>query len=106
MAIRKTFIPVRCQLWIESERGWGQTDDGYSLHLSDADRDAYMRSHNNSLPPRDENGEPPDVYVRPVSETFEVLVSPKLHRRLVAKKRLKGLRFFDKFPQKGQQIKD
>ncbi len=35
-------FPVVKVTWIESERGWGQRPDGYSLHLTNADADAYI----------------------------------------------------------------
>ena len=35
-------FPVICQQWEESERGWGVRPDGYSLHLTEEDREAYV----------------------------------------------------------------
>lgn len=48
------------QKWEESERGWGTRPDGYSLHLCDEDRKAYIRDYWNSMP-----DEVPDEYSRP-----------------------------------------
>jgi hypothetical protein len=33
------------QAWTEHERGWGSRPDGHTLHLTKADRDAYMASY-------------------------------------------------------------
>jgi len=49
------------QDWVESERGWGVRPDGYTLHLTSADRDLFVKGfydmHNN-LPSA------PDEYTR------------------------------------------
>jgi hypothetical protein len=45
--------PLRCTMllavykivWIESERGWGQRPDGYSLHASKEEADRYIAEH-------------------------------------------------------------
>lgn len=52
------------QEWEESERGWGVEWDGWSLHLSSADRDAFVQDHWDSLP----DGFVPDVYSRPAGK--------------------------------------
>ncbi len=52
---------IVCQLWTESEAGWGQRPDGYSLHLNNTQRLQYIKKYNDSLPPR-VNGQPPSVY--------------------------------------------
>lgn len=41
---------VVCQKWLESEQGWGQRDDGYSLHLTEADRVAYCKEYWETMP--------------------------------------------------------
>jgi hypothetical protein len=44
---------VVCQDWTEHERGWGSRPDGYTLHLTFADRDIYVEGYNstyNNLP--------------------------------------------------------
>ena len=48
------------QKWEESERGWGSRPDGYSLHLTDADRRAYITEYWDGMP-----DEVPDEYSRP-----------------------------------------
>ena len=41
---------VLCQTWSESERGWGMRPDGYSLHLSQKDLDAYVKAYWEKMP--------------------------------------------------------
>ena len=48
------------QRWTESERGWGQRPDGYSVHRSHVDRDAFVQAYWDSMP-----DETPDEYSRP-----------------------------------------
>lgn len=50
--------------WFEYERGWGQTPDGYSLHLNQADALKYIDQYWASQPDR-LNGMAPDFYVAP-----------------------------------------
>lgn len=44
-APRKKF-PVVVQKWEETEAGWGTRPDGYSLHLTEEDRAAYVKEAN------------------------------------------------------------
>lgn len=55
-----TNFRLLCQKWEESEAGWGTRPDGYSLHLSEEDRKAYVQTHWDALPK-----EVPDEYSRP-----------------------------------------
>jgi hypothetical protein len=48
------------QSWLESEIGWGTRPDGYSLHLSDQDREKFIEEYWNRMP-----SEVPDEYSRP-----------------------------------------
>lgn len=34
-----------CQLWYESEAGWGQRPDGYTLHLTTEDHAAFVKDY-------------------------------------------------------------
>ena len=63
-----TRVVVR-QSWEESERGWGVRPDGYSLHLTQSDRNVFVRAYWDSMPE-----EVPDEYERPTGETFPVEV--------------------------------
>ena len=70
-----------CQTWTESERGWGQRPDGYSLHLTKEDagkfEDAYW-GRQQALNP----GGTPDEYTRPDQNYFVVRVSPEIFSEL------------------------
>lgn len=59
---------VHCQLWVESERGWGVRPDGSSLHATDEDRRAFIDRYWGTLP----DGHAPDVYSRPDGKPFPV----------------------------------
>ncbi len=65
------------QNWLESERGWGIRPDGYSLHLSKLDRDAYVREYWNRMP-----DEVPDEYSRPDGELSTIKVDEETYRQL------------------------
>lgn len=68
-----TGYPVICQLWEESEMGWGQSPDGFSLHLTIADRDAFIKAYK-----KDRKGSTPSIYDRPCGEPYQQLVSQKV----------------------------
>jgi len=55
-----TLRHVIVQKWEESERGWGTRPDGYSLHLTDEDRRAFIKEYWGRMP-----DEAPDEYSRP-----------------------------------------
>jgi hypothetical protein len=60
---------VHCQLWEESERGWGTTrPDGSSLHRTDEDRRAFIDRYWGTMP----DGTVPDCYSRPAGKAFPV----------------------------------
>lgn len=68
---------VVCQKWEESERGWGVRPDGYSLHLTEADLENYIRAHNRALPK-----EVPDEYDRPSGTRYWCEVSDEILEKL------------------------
>ena len=49
------------QFWEESEAGWGSRPDGYSLHLTEKDRKAYIQKYWDSMPDK-----VPAEYSRPI----------------------------------------
>lgn len=61
--------PVIVQLWEESERGWGVRPDGYSLHLTEADRVLFVSTQRASLPDA-----VPDEYSRPIGMPYASVV--------------------------------
>ncbi len=78
-----TFVEVVCQVWEESERGWGVRPDGYSLHLTLGDHKAWMAAYLKRLPPPPA----PDEYSRPVGEPKTLLVDADTHTQLVERKK-------------------
>lgn len=70
---------VICQLWYESERGWGWRPDGFSLHLTEQDRLAFIRRYWEEMP-----NETPSEYSKETKEPFNVGVTPEIYERLKA----------------------
>ena len=52
--------PVVKQDWLESEAGWGMRPDGYTLHLTEADRVKFIEDYWKRMPDAI-----PDEYSRP-----------------------------------------
>ena len=63
---QRTYVVIR-KNWIESERGWGQKPDGYSLHLTEQDLDQFVKEHWAEWP-----DEIPDWYYGP-----DIMSSPR-----------------------------
>jgi hypothetical protein len=57
---------VYCQLWEESEQGWGVRPDGYSLHLTEADAQAFIDAYWKEQHKREP--EVPHEYSRPCGD--------------------------------------
>lgn len=83
---------VVCQEWdeVEHEPGWGTSvrSDGYSLHLSEEDRQTFVNNHAGLSLGMYSLGEPYLVNLR---------TSSKLYQELAATKN--GIRKFEKAPQ-------
>ena len=56
---------VVVQKWEESERGWGVRPDGYTIHLTEADRKAFIKAYWDRMP-----YEVPDEYSRPSGQPY------------------------------------
>lgn len=72
---------VVCQDWEESERGWGVRPDGFTLHLTREDRDAYVKGYNdtyNNLPSA------PDEYTRTSGDPRVIQVDEGTYWKLVS----------------------
>jgi len=63
---------VICQKWSESESGWGQRPDGYSLHLTEEDRERFVKEYWDSMPDRSEGI--PDCYTFPDGTAYTCAV--------------------------------
>lgn len=66
-----------CQEWEESERGWGVRPDGFTLHLSLADRDAWIKAYWARMP-----DSPPDEYSRPSGQAYWCEVDKTTYQEL------------------------
>lgn len=67
-----------CQLWVESERGWGIRPDGFSLHLTKDDHLNYVLSY---VADRSDK-EVPDEYDRPEGTVFSVRITDEIYKAL------------------------
>lgn len=97
----KTESPQKClvivQKWEESECGWGSRPDGYSIHLTEADRVAYLKAESDSR--HDEVV--PDEYSRPDGTPYLAEIDKKVYLKL-KKCKAKGLHIWNnKYPGHG-----
>ena len=67
---------VICQKWEESEGGWTRPD-GYTLHLSDADRKKFIEAYWARMPKA-----VPDEYSRPNGTPYECEVDEKTFKEV------------------------
>ncbi len=79
-------VRVLVQKWEETERGWGQRPDGYSIHLSQDDLDAYVKAYWATQPDA-----VPDEYERPCGTPYWAEVSI-VHDDLLALRSNHGVR--------------
>lgn len=75
------------QNWLESEAGWGQKPDGYSLHLTSEDCKAYIKDYWATMP-----SQVPDFYERPCGEPQIITVETDVYNRV--KKSKNGIRIY------------
>lgn len=92
--MKKQEYTVVCQRWIESESGWGQSDDGYSLHLDENARQSFVQEYWNGMPSRSQGV--PEVYSRPGGDPYFVKVDKKTYDKVKEKF---GIRSYDKAPE-------
>jgi hypothetical protein len=86
-------LAVVVQKWEESERGWGTRPDGYSVHLTESDRIAFIAEYWARMP----SGPAPDEYERPDGTPYLAEVAAnKVAEFREAINGKKGLRFFDR----------
>lgn len=96
-------MKVFIQNWTEYERGWGSRPDGFTVHLSIADRDKYVKDFNKKF---NNQKYAPDEYIAASDEPFSVDVTPILHKKLQTAIRgaVKGLRGNGSFFQKDKTL--
>lgn len=71
---------VLCQEWTESEAGWGQRPDGYSLHIDMRTLKAYVEAYWGRMPAK-----PPHEYSYPDGNPYHCLVDGTLYVELKEK---------------------
>ncbi len=75
----KTLHTVVKQDWEESEQDWGTRPDGYSLHLSEAHRENYIKEYWGKMP-----NSVPECYSRPYSSPKLIDIDEETYTQLVA----------------------
>lgn len=81
-----TSFTVIKQEWWESEDGWGQRPDGYSIHLNKKDRDEYIKDYWDRMPDK-----VPHEYSRPSGDPTNFEVDEATFNTL--KNRKNGIRY-------------
>ena len=70
---------VLCQMWEESERGWGTRPDGFSLHVDQVAVNAFIKAYWAEMP----DGPAPDEYSRPLGNPFLVEVDDEKYKQVI-----------------------
>jgi hypothetical protein len=89
-------FPVVCQQWEESEASWGVRPDGYSLHLTEADREAYVTQFWAEERKRNPSRATPAEYTRECGTPYLVDVDQETYDKIAAS--LNGLSFSGSAP--------
>lgn len=84
-------MKVLCQLWEESESGWGTRPDGYSLHKSEEDLAKYLKNHTDWLL-KTYGLATPHEYDRPCGKPYWCEVSQEMFDKIIGT----GIRLFDR----------
>jgi len=80
-------VTIVIEEYIESERGWGQRSDGYSVHLTMEDYKAYLAERVAAERKLNPSGDVPECYVRACGSPVTKDVEAKLYRKLVKLKK-------------------
>jgi len=81
------------QDWYESERGWGQRSDGYSLHLDEQCYERFVDKHWSDYEAI-HGTKVPDVYSRPkFSKPFTIIVDDTTYNAVRDSEN--GLRYYN-----------
>jgi hypothetical protein len=84
-----------CQLWEESERGWGVRPDGFSLHFSLEEHAMFLAAYYENEKKRNPSGEVPDEYSRVCGEPYACKLTAEQHEDLLkAASEMKHGRFY------------
>ena len=76
----KTYTVV-CVRWLESEAGWGQKPDGYSLHRTVEDARKYIDNYWDEQP-KLPKGTVPSYYFRPDGDPFPVTAKLSTYKKI------------------------
>lgn len=68
---------VVCQLWEESEAGWGCRPDGWTVHETEVDRLAFVKEYQVRQPKK-----VPSEYTRPCGSPFLMGIDGELYKKL------------------------
>ncbi len=74
--------PVVRQEWIESEAGWGQKHDGFTIHLNNEDKDNFIKEYWDEEKKNNPSGETPSIYVRPEWNSDLIDVEEEVYKKL------------------------
>ena len=86
-----------CQIWEESERGWGIRPDGYSLHINKTEANTFAAKFLKWQHEYFESKgimDTPEEYTRKCGEPYETLISKEAYNQLLVDK---SMRFYDKY---------
>lgn len=72
---------VVVQKWEESERGWGTRPDGWTMHLSEEDRAAFVKAYYAKYNPP---GPAPDCYTRVDGDPYLMDVNEETYKKVEA----------------------
>ena len=98
METKKSFTVV-VQKWEESEAGWGCRPDGYSVHLTESDRIAYVADYWAEERKRNPSGVTPHEYERPDGTSYMAEVDEETYNKV--KETKNGLRCYGRAPGSG-----
>ena len=73
-------FPVVVQKWEETERGWGCRPDGWTMHLTEEDRAAFVKAYWDSMP----DGPAPDEYTRTSGSPYIMDVDEETYKKVEA----------------------
>ena len=85
---------VIVQKWEESEGGWGNRPDGFSLHLTEANRESFIKDYWERMPK-----DVPKEYSRPSGTSYKAIVNEKTFVKV--KNSTNGIRDYGQPPGSG-----
>lgn len=66
------------QSWLETERGWGQRPDGFTLHRNEEEHQEFVRNYWSEMPTPT-----PEEYSRPDGDPVAIWIPDDVHARLI-----------------------